>query len=151
MLSSIQQETEVPDSPTQTVNSFNALAELNPWTQSLIGVIQLGTEEPNEFYVVRDGYLTEVAGRGHPRNFAARAGNGGAAEAVGQFWTSRYLAMEGKRFFCSYLGVEVELTPEREGHIMATHPGTLPDYWEQFAETLSDPDQVRESDRDDVV
>lgn len=57
--------------------------------------------------------------------------------------------MEGKRFFCSYLGTEVELTPEREEHIIATHPGTLPEYWEQFAETLSNPEQVRKSERDE--
>lgn len=57
--------------------------------------------------------------------------------------------MEGKQFFCSYLGTEVELTPERESHITATHPGMLPEYWEQFADTLNDPDQVRKSDRDD--
>lgn len=52
LLSSIQQETLVLSSPT-TVNSF---AELNPWTQSLIGVVQLGTEEPTECYV---DYLEE--------------------------------------------------------------------------------------------
>jgi len=50
LLSSIQQETQVPGPLVKTVNSFNALAELNPWTQSLIGVIQLGTEEPAESY-----------------------------------------------------------------------------------------------------
>lgn len=58
LLSSIQQETEVPDSPTQTVNSFNALAELNPWTQSLIGVIQLGTEEPELDDLINYGHQT---------------------------------------------------------------------------------------------
>lgn len=59
--------------------------------------------------------------------------------------------MEGKRFFCAYLGMEVELTPEREGHIIATHPGTLPEYWEEFAATLSNPDQVRRSPRDEAA
>jgi hypothetical protein len=53
-----------------------------------------------------------------------------------------------KSFPCSYLGVEIELTDEREQHIIETHPGTLPDYLEQLAETLADPDQVRQSDRD---
>jgi len=53
LLSSIQQETLVLSPPTITVNSF---AELNPWTQSLIGVVQLGTEETTESYV---GYLEE--------------------------------------------------------------------------------------------
>lgn len=53
LLSSIQQETLVL-SPRKT--NMNSLAELNPWTQSLIGVIQLGTEEPTETYV---DYLEE--------------------------------------------------------------------------------------------
>ncbi|OLP18274.1 hypothetical protein BST81_11715 [Leptolyngbya sp. 'hensonii'] len=53
LLSSIQQETVVLSPPTTTVNSF---AELSPWTQSLIGVVQLGTEEPTESYV---DYLEE--------------------------------------------------------------------------------------------
>ncbi|MGI0484735.1 hypothetical protein ACN4EK_04800 [Pantanalinema rosaneae CENA516] len=52
LLSSIQQETLVSSPPT-TINSF---AGLNPWTQSLIGVVQLGTEEPTESYV---DYLEE--------------------------------------------------------------------------------------------
>jgi hypothetical protein len=52
LLSSIQQETLVL-SPPPTVNS---LAELNPWTQSLIGVIQLSAEELTEPYV---DYLEE--------------------------------------------------------------------------------------------
>lgn len=53
LLSSIQQETLVLSPPSSTVNSF---AELNPWTQSLIGVVQLSTEEPTESYV---DYLEE--------------------------------------------------------------------------------------------
>ncbi len=53
LMSSIQQETLILGPPTTTVNSF---AELNPWTQSLIGVVQLGTEEPTESYV---DYLEE--------------------------------------------------------------------------------------------
>ncbi len=53
LLTSIQQETLVLPPSTATVNSF---AELNPWTQSLIGVVQLGTEEPTESYV---DYLEE--------------------------------------------------------------------------------------------
>ncbi|MBW4536792.1 MAG: hypothetical protein KME09_22940 [Pleurocapsa minor HA4230-MV1] len=47
LLSSIQQETLVLSHPTTDVNP---LAGLNPWTQSLIGVVQLGTEEPTESY-----------------------------------------------------------------------------------------------------
>jgi hypothetical protein len=53
LLSSIHQETLVLSPPSSTVNSF---AELNPWTQSLIGVVQLGTEELTESYV---DYLEE--------------------------------------------------------------------------------------------
>ena len=53
LLSSIQQETLVSSPPTTTVNSFG---ELNTWTQSLIGVVQLDTEKPTESYV---DYLEE--------------------------------------------------------------------------------------------
>jgi hypothetical protein len=53
LLSSIQQETLVLSPPPTNVNSS---AGLNPWTQSLIGVIQLGTEEPTESYL---DYLEE--------------------------------------------------------------------------------------------
>ncbi|NJL82511.1 MAG: hypothetical protein HC890_05330 [Chloroflexaceae bacterium] len=53
LLSSIQQETLALSPSTTNVNSF---AELNPWTQSLIGVVQLGTEESTESYV---DYLEE--------------------------------------------------------------------------------------------
>ncbi|BDT11126.1 hypothetical protein N39L_08490 [Limnospira platensis NIES-39] len=48
LLTSIQQETLTVNSSTKNVNYF---AELHPWTQSLIKVIQLGTEEPPEPYV----------------------------------------------------------------------------------------------------
>jgi hypothetical protein len=48
LLSSIQQETLVLSPPTTKVNS---LAGLDPWTQSLIGVVQLGIEDPTESYV----------------------------------------------------------------------------------------------------
>lgn len=51
-------------------------------------------------------------------------------------------------FTCSYLGGDVELSDEREQHITETHPGTLPEYLAQLAETLADPDQIRQSDRD---
>jgi hypothetical protein len=53
LLSSIQQETLVLNPPKTNVKY---LAELNPWTHSLIGVVQLGTEEPTESYV---DYLEE--------------------------------------------------------------------------------------------
>ena len=45
-------------------------------------------------------------------------------------------------FPCPYLGQSVELTSEREQHIIQTHPGTLPDYLSQLAQTLNDPDEV---------
>ncbi|HEY9894921.1 MAG TPA: hypothetical protein V6D34_05830 [Candidatus Sericytochromatia bacterium] len=53
LLRSIQQETLVFDPQTTDVKS---LVNLNPWTQSLIGVVQLGVEEPTESYV---DYLEE--------------------------------------------------------------------------------------------
>jgi hypothetical protein len=54
-----------------------------------------------------------------------------------------------RSFFCGYLEVEVELTDEREQHIIVRHPGTLPDYEEQLAQTLADPDLIRSSDHDE--
>ncbi|MEA5518480.1 hypothetical protein [Limnoraphis robusta] len=52
-------------------------------------------------------------------------------------------------FACSYLDVDVELTDEREQHIMQVHPGTIPEYLQQMAETLANPDQIRQSNRDE--
>ncbi|MEL7523587.1 MAG: hypothetical protein AAGJ80_18530, partial [Cyanobacteria bacterium J06553_1] len=48
LLRSIQQET-----PVSTLPLFNtsALADLEPWTQSLVGVIQLGFEDSTDSYV----------------------------------------------------------------------------------------------------
>ncbi|MEJ2746770.1 MAG: hypothetical protein P8183_02460 [Anaerolineae bacterium] len=48
-------------------------------------------------------------------------------------------------FSCPYLGKEVELTEEREQHITQRHPDLLPEYRQQIAETLLNPDQVRRS------
>ncbi|WP_008308264.1 hypothetical protein [Leptolyngbya sp. PCC 6406] len=53
-----------------------------------------------------------------------------------------------KGFPCPYLGGEVELTDERAQHIIKTHPGTLPDYINEMAATLANPDEVRRSRRD---
>lgn len=53
LLSSIQQETLSSIASNPTINSF---ADLDPWTQSLIGVISLGAVEPTESYV---DYLEE--------------------------------------------------------------------------------------------
>lgn len=57
--------------------------------------------------------------------------------------------MEQLTFFCPYLRCRVELTNEREQHIIATHPGTLPDYLAQLRETIADPDLIRQSERDE--
>lgn len=56
VLASIQQETlsSIPLSPT-----VETLTDLDSWTQSLIGVIQLGEENPTENYV---DYLEEKYG-----------------------------------------------------------------------------------------
>ncbi|WP_338422992.1 hypothetical protein [Anabaena sphaerica] len=53
LLASIQQETlsSIPPQPT-----LETLSELDPWTQSLIGVISLESENPEESYV---NYLEE--------------------------------------------------------------------------------------------
>jgi hypothetical protein len=51
------------------------------------------------------------------------------------------------RFHCPYLGSEVELTSEREQHIVQAHPDLLPDHRDRIGETLADPDQVRRSNR----
>lgn len=53
LLHSIQQETLPSNSPPSNVKPE---ADLDPWTQSLIGVIQLSAEEPSESYV---DYLEE--------------------------------------------------------------------------------------------
>lgn len=53
LLSSIKQETLAFNPP---ITDMNSLVELNPWTQNLIGVVQLDTEEPTESYV---DYLEE--------------------------------------------------------------------------------------------
>ncbi|MBD2091856.1 hypothetical protein H6F67_18595 [Microcoleus sp. FACHB-1515] len=52
VLASIQQETLSSMSP----SSAKSIADLDPWTQSLMGVIQLGTEDSAESYV---DYLEE--------------------------------------------------------------------------------------------
>lgn len=53
LLSSIQQETLSSSSPNPVTTSFTGL---DPWTQSLSGVIQLSAKEPTESYV---DYLEE--------------------------------------------------------------------------------------------
>lgn len=51
-------------------------------------------------------------------------------------------------FICPYLNTTVDLTEERYQHILENHPGTLPDYLAQLADTLQDPDLIRSSQRD---
>lgn len=53
VLTSIQQETRSSISSKQ---SLQTSIKLDPWTQSLLGVIQLNSEEPTESYV---NYLEE--------------------------------------------------------------------------------------------
>ena len=50
-------------------------------------------------------------------------------------------------FYCAYLRTDVELTEERERHIIARHPDLLPDHRELIAEVIADPDLVRRSQR----
>jgi hypothetical protein len=50
-------------------------------------------------------------------------------------------------FPCPYLFSDVELSAEREKHISENHPDLLPEYREQVARTLRDPEQVRLSAR----
>jgi len=51
-------------------------------------------------------------------------------------------------FPCPYLDSNVELTEERQQHIIQNHPKTLPDYSSELAETISNPDQIRQSKLD---
>jgi len=51
------------------------------------------------------------------------------------------------RFSCPYLASEVELTEEREKHILERHPDLLPKHRDRIRLTLADPDQVRRSAR----
>jgi hypothetical protein len=48
---------------------------------------------------------------------------------------------------CSYLGIEVELSEERERHIGRQHPDLLPEHRHRIVETIGDPDTVRRSTR----
>ena len=51
------------------------------------------------------------------------------------------------RFSWPYLATEVELTEEREKHILDRHPDLLADHRDRIRLTLADPDQVRRSAR----
>jgi hypothetical protein len=48
---------------------------------------------------------------------------------------------------CPYLNVDVELTDERERHIAKRHPDLLPEHRARTADTLAEPDLVRQSAR----
>lgn len=52
-----------------------------------------------------------------------------------------------RRFPCTYLESEVDLTEERERHITERHPDLLPEHRRRIVETLAVPDQVRRSAR----
>ena len=51
------------------------------------------------------------------------------------------------RFGCPYLGGEVELTDERERHILERHCDLLPGHRDHIAETMEHSDFVRRSTR----
>jgi hypothetical protein len=46
-------------------------------------------------------------------------------------------------FFCPYLDDDVELTDERERHMLDRHPDLPSSYLEFIAETLDAPDEIR--------
>jgi len=50
-------------------------------------------------------------------------------------------------FKCPYLSSEVKLTEERKQHIAENHPDLLPEYEDRIPLVLSDPDQIRFSER----
>jgi len=51
------------------------------------------------------------------------------------------------RFRCPHVNGEVELTDEREQHIVENHPDLLPQHRSLISQTLADPDQVRRTGR----
>ncbi len=53
------------------------------------------------------------------------------------------------RFGCPHVGVDVELTDERETHIRLKHESALAEDYRLVRETLLEPDLVRHSKRDE--
>lgn len=51
------------------------------------------------------------------------------------------------KIYCPYLRCDVELTMEREKHILENHPDLLPEHREFIIRTIADPDMVRRSNR----
>jgi hypothetical protein len=51
-------------------------------------------------------------------------------------------------FACPYLGVDVELTDERERYILGKHDLVALGGWSLIAETLRDPQEIRRSRTD---
>lgn len=51
------------------------------------------------------------------------------------------------RMFCPYLDGEVELSEERERHILERHPELTPLFRQWIAATLKTPDEIRQSTR----
>jgi hypothetical protein len=48
---------------------------------------------------------------------------------------------------CPHLGARVELTDERQQHILSKHPELLPTHFGLITETVADPDEVRRDQR----
>lgn len=46
----------------------------------------------------------------------------GSSVALVEAWRMVYLSLDMTSFFCAYLGVEVQLSGEREAHIAERHP-----------------------------
>lgn len=55
--------------------------------------------------------------------------------------------MMPETFACPHLNARVELTREREDHISARHPDLLPEHRGCMAETLKEPERIRQSAR----
>ena len=54
-------------------------------------------------------------------------------------------------FPCPYLNATVELTEEREAHVVRLHPDLLPDQLDLIRATLSDPNTIHQSRRDTLI
>lgn len=52
-----------------------------------------------------------------------------------------------KKLYSRYLKADVELSEQREEHIVEGHPDLLPKYWAEMKKTVEEPDEVRKSAR----
>lgn len=48
---------------------------------------------------------------------------------------------------CPYLGGMIELTDERQQHILVKHPDLLSEHFDHLVKTVADPDQMRRDSR----